>query len=227
MWAGDAFSGMVKIEEMLRLPSPAPRPQALAHDGETLWMGSLATNRVYAIDPTHWTVKEEMSAPGPTFGMTVVGDELRVLLEDGEERRVIRQYIPGHGFRSNHVIACPDNTGSQLGFDGERLYVSQWYNKKVLAIDDNGTVGKVITSPHGICGQVFVNGCFYLMTTDNEDTNDFYITRIDMRGDTPKVEDVAQVPFQARALAFDGQRFWTNHREAHEIVAFTIPGLTV
>ena len=33
-------------------------------------------------------------------------------------------------------------------------------------------------------------------------------------------EELARVPFAARALAYDGSRFWTNHREANQIVAF-------
>ena len=70
---------MKNVEEVLRLPSPAPRPQALAFDGEHLWMGSLETERLYAIDPRAWTVREEAEAPGKPYGATVVGDELRVL----------------------------------------------------------------------------------------------------------------------------------------------------
>lgn len=122
---------MKNVEELLRLPSPAPRPQSLAFDGETLWMGSLETERLYAIDRLRWTVREEAQAPGKPYGMTVTGDELRVLCgETAEDHRIIRKFIPGHGFRSHDAIACPDDTGSQLGFDGDRLYVSQWYNKR-------------------------------------------------------------------------------------------------
>jgi len=51
----------------------------------------------------------------------------------------------------------------------------------------------------------------------------YYLTRIDARGGTPVIEDIARVPFAARSLAFDGERFWTSHREAHEIVAFARP----
>src|SRR5665213_1337000 len=93
--------GMDKIEELLRLPSPAPRPQALAFDGTHLWMGSLETHRLYAIDPRTWTVGDEAQAPGKPYGMTVVGDELRVLCSEGpDDNRIIRRFIPGHGFRT-------------------------------------------------------------------------------------------------------------------------------
>ncbi len=210
------------VTEVSRMPSPAPRPQSLAFDGETLWMGSLETCRVYGIDPLHWTVREEMEAPGKPYGITVMGDELRVLLEEGsEDRRVIRKYIPGHGFKKEGAIACPDDTGSQLSYDGDRLYVSQWYNRRILSLDAEGNVGTVLETPHGICGQVIVQGIFYALGTDAEETDRYFVTRIDARDGSAKIDDVARVPFRGRALAYDGSRFWSNHREKHEIVAFT------
>jgi hypothetical protein len=212
---------MDEIEEVLRLPSPAPKPQSLAFDGTTLWMGSLETHGVFAIDPRNWTAREEATAPGVPYGMTVVGDELRVLCGEGsEDHRVVRRLVPGHGFKSQEAIPCPDDTGSQLGFDGDRLYVSQWYNKRLLSLDESGEVGSTIDVPHGICGQVIVGGRFYLLTTDDEATDEYFLTRVDARGGTPEIVDLARLRFPARALAYDGERFWTNHREADQIVAF-------
>ncbi len=122
---------MHDVTESLRLPSPAPRPQSLAFDGDKLWMGSIETSRLYAIDPLHWTVLEEdNSTPGLPWGMTVVGDELRVICGEGEDDdRVIRRFVPGHGFKTHDAVECPDKTGSQLSYDGSWLYVSQWYNQ--------------------------------------------------------------------------------------------------
>lgn len=216
------------ITEIMRMPSPAPRPQALAADGDALWMGSLETCRLYSIDIAHWTVREEMKAPGKPYGATVMGDELRVLLSEGEEDyRIIRRYIPAHGFKSEGSIPCPEDTGSQLGFDGDRLYVSQWYNQKIVSLDPlTGKTGSVIETPHGICGLTVFGGVFYALGTDEEDTDRYFLTRIDARNGGTKVEDIAHVNFQGRALAFDGTRFWTNHREKHEIVAFTVDGFT-
>jgi hypothetical protein len=217
------------ITELMRMPSPAPRPQALAADGEVLWMGSLGTCRLYCIDIAHWTVREEATAPGKPYGAAVMGDELRVVLsETDEDHRIIRRYIPGHDFKNDGAIPCPDDTGSQLSFDGDRLYVSQWYNKKIISLDpSSGKPGSVIDAPHGICGQTIIGGVFYVMGTDDEESNEYFLTRIDARnGAAPKVEDVARVNFQARALAYDGTRFWTNHREQHEIVAFSVDGVT-
>ena len=105
--------------------------------------------------------------------------------------------------------------------------MSQWYPKKVIALGADGKVERVIDVPHGICGQVFVDGVLYLVTTDAEETNEYWLTRVEVKSagsGEPKCEDVARIPFQARALAWDGAKFWTNHREQNEIVAFARVG---
>jgi hypothetical protein len=210
------------IEEIARRPSPAPRPQSLAFDGELLWMGSLETQRLYAIDPRTWAVREEAQASGRPIGMVAVGDELRVVCSETEEdHRVIRKFVPGHGFRKEGAIPCPDDTGSFLGYDGDLLYVSQFYNRKIISLDDAGHPGAPISAPHDICGLVIVEGYFYLITTEDEESDEYFLTRIDARDGKVSSEDIARVPFRARALAYDGRRFWTNHREQNEIVAFT------
>lgn len=215
---------MKLITELQRLASPAPKPQSLAWDGSVLWMGSRETRQIYALDPVAWNVKWQIAAPGTPYGMTAFGGELRVLCgETADDNRIIRRCLPYRGFDADWGIPCPDDTGSQLGYDGRRLHVSQWYPKKVITLSDTGAVERIITVPHGICGQVFVDGMLYLMTTDDEETTDYWLTRVDPRSATPKVEDIAHVPFAARALAFDGTRFWTNHREQNQIVSFARP----
>ncbi|GAC1406438.1 MAG: hypothetical protein NVSMB64_12100 [Candidatus Velthaea sp.] len=215
------------IEELRRLPSPAPFPHALGFDGEALWMGSRETRRMYAIDPKTWSARDEGEAPGTPWGLTVVGDELRVLCGEGpDDTRVIRKFIPGKGFSKSEKIDAPEDTGSQLGFDGDSLYVVQWYRKRILALDDRGTVGTIVHAPHELCGLTITSGRFYCIATDNEGTGPYWLTCIDARGGGVKSTDLAIIPFPARSLAFDGERFWTNHREAHEIVAFAPPAGT-
>jgi len=227
---------MDNVDELMRLPSPAPRPQSLAFDGTSLWMGSLETRRIYSIDPATWRARDEGVAPGIPYGMTVAGDELYVICSPdvnapehvrSEDARTVRRFIPGHGFKNTGAFAAPDGTGSQLGWDGDVLYISQWYNRKILGVDRTGTVLSTIDVPHGICGQVIVEGRFYLITTDDEETGPYWLTCVDARGDMgagdPDCVDLAVIPFPARALAFDGKRFWTNHRIADQIVAFAKP----
>jgi len=214
---------MNDIKEIKRLPSPAPLPQALAWDESKLWMGSLDTKRIYRLNPESLDIEWETQAPGYPFGITIIDGELRVLCgETDEDNRIIRRCTPGKEFDSEFALPCPDDTGSQLGYDGKHLHVSQWYNQLVLTIDQAGEVLNSVKAPHGICGQVIVDGVIYLQTTDDEESNDYFLTRIDPRGDKPVIEDIATVPFPGRSLAFDGTNFWTNHRAANEIVCFTV-----
>lgn len=215
---------MNDVRELLRLPSPAPKPQSLAFDGTRLWMGSIVTERLYSIDIASWSARDESTAPGKPWGMVVTGDELRVICGEGaDDDRFVWHFIPGHGFRKQGRFAAPDETGSQLGYDGDSLYISQWYNRRIIAVDDAGTPGITIDVPHQICGQVVVDGRFYLVTTEDENEGDYWLTRVDARGATVRSDDLVRIPFPARALAFDGERFWTNHRAADQIVAFARP----
>ena len=206
------------------MASPAPAPQSLAWDGSTLWMGSRDTKVIYAINPVTWTVGWQTTAPGVPWGMTAVNGELRVLCgETADDHRNIRRCVPGQGFDERFVLPCPDDTGSHLSFDGRTLYVSQWYPKKIIAVGADGRPGRVIQVPRGICGHTLVDGVFYLVTTDAEETNEYFLTLVDPRLATAKVDVIARIGFSARALAFDGKNFWTNHREADQIVSFKRP----
>lgn len=209
------------INEVRRLPSPAPRPQPITFDGDTLWMGSWDTQRLYAIDSHRWTVSQEAPMPGRGFGMTMVGDEIRVVISNESDDRSLARFIPGHGFK-NDRLALPELSGSHVAFDGDTLYVSQLGLKRIVSIDGNGAVIRTIPLERGAYGMTIVDGCFYLITTDDgEPEEEIRFTKLDARGESPVATDLAIVPFAARALAYDGARFWTCHRDNHEIVAFT------
>lgn len=215
---------MKRIVELKRLASPIPKPQSLVSDGALLWAGSRQTKEICAIDPAKWEVKWRTVAPGVPYGMAAVDGEIRVLCgETADDNRIIRRCIPFKGFDPKWGIPCPDDTGSQLGYAGGKLHVSQWYPKKVITLGENGQAERVITAPHGICGQVWIGEILYLATTDDEETTDYWLTRVDPRPAKPVIEDIAHIPFAARALAFDGKNFWTNHREQNEIVSFARP----
>jgi hypothetical protein len=215
---------MENVTELLRLPSPAPKPQSIASDGTTLWIGSRETWRLYAMDRLTWMGRDEGVAPGVPWGMTVVGDELRVIYGEGDDDdRVVGRFTPGRKFSERGRFRAPDGTGSHLGWDGDVLYISQWYKKRIIGVDAQGAVLSTVIVPHGICGLVVARGMFYTITTDDEEHGEYWLTRIDARGAAPVSEDLAVIPFPARGLAFDGERFWTNHREADEVVAFARP----
>src|SRR5437870_6791389 len=135
-----------EIIKMRRLPSPAVTPQALAWDGKrgVLWMGSRDLRRVYGIDPAEWKVVDDIEAPGIPWAAVATNGTLRFTVGEGsDDDRYLRRYDPASGFGEDR-IACPEFTGSYLSFDGEHLYLSQWYKHRLLKLDATGNILRVI-----------------------------------------------------------------------------------
>jgi hypothetical protein len=213
------------IEEIVRIPSPAPAPQSLAHDGEHLWIGSWETSRIYGMVPSQGRVFEEVAAPGKPVGATVVGDELRfVCAENGDaDERYIRRFVPGHGFKSHEATPCPDDTGSFLAYDGEHLWLSQRHNKRVLELDAQFRVVTTVDIGEEIIGITWSGDGLFLSTWLGKDRGGCRIAYIEPRTEAPTLRFLAQCPFTAVSLARDGDRLWTNDFKKAEIVAFTLP----
>ena len=205
---------------------PFGRPQALFVDGDTLWLSSLATKRIYSMDKLTLRITSETPVPEDLFawGLTKVADEVYVLVggEGGaDDIRTIRRLRPGIGFDTHYKLVCPDESGSHLSFDGQSLNLSQWYPRKIIALDGAGRAGRVLSAQHGICGHCFAEGAFWALSTDEEKEGDYWLTRIDpARGEN---RDLARIGFPCRALAFDGGSFWTNHRAAGQLVRLAAP----
>lgn len=208
------------MQELLRLPSPAPATQGIAYDGDVLWVTSCETYRVYAVNPSTGAGRDEATAPGEPFGLTVVGDELRVVVGFGNDAddRYIYRFVPGRGFKGER-LACPDLSGAHLAFDGDELFLGQAWNKRILALDEHGAVVHEIPLERRPVGMTIVDGTFYVVTTDDEWGNR-ELTKVDARGETTQATKLASFPYNARGLAYDGSRFWTTDREKNEIVAF-------
>lgn len=212
---------MNTIKELSRHKAPADLPQALAFDGTDIWIGSLATKRIYQIDTSDWSSKSEVAVNGLPWGLVKAGDQFRIIRgETEEDSRFVRSFALGDEEVSSEGFMCPDDTGSQLSYDGNKLYLSQWYNQKVLLLDADGEVERAYDAPRGICGQTIVGSHIYVINTEDEETNDYFIGRIDLC--TGKYEDLATINFPARALAHDGEAFLTNHRAAGETVRFSL-----
>ena len=141
--------------------------------------------------------------------------------EPPDDNRFVRRFIVGDGF-TTAPLPCPEDSGSHLALYRGHVLLAQWYNKQLLLLNDDGSVQRTYESPHGIAGVAVIDSAAYILGTDDEDEGEYWITRIDLNDGS--AEDVALVPFHARGLAWDGERFWTNHREAHRTVVFALPG---
>src|ERR1700730_5308365 len=121
------------IAEQRRLPSLTRAPQALAWDGDALWMGSRDLRRIYAIDPSKWTVLEEKEAPGIPWAAVATGETLHFTIGEGaDDDRYICRFIPKIGFSDTERFACPEFTGSYLSYDGAHVFPGQW-DKNILS----------------------------------------------------------------------------------------------
>jgi hypothetical protein len=212
------------IIEQGRFSSPAPAPQALAWHGNKLWMGSRDLRRIYAIDPKNWKVLEEKEPPGIPWAAVATNGTLRFTIGEGpNDDRYIRRFSPEIGFSDDDKIACPEFTGSYLSYDGENLYLSQWYKHRIINLDASGDISRVIDVGAEISGHTFVDGVIYVLRGTEQNGESWTIARFNPQEEKPEVTDIALVPFACRSLTFDGTNFWSNHRAANEIVSFALP----
>jgi len=217
---------MKNVVELHRLASPFPKPQAIYVDGATLWLSSRLTRKVYALDRATLKVTWECVVPGndTVWGLTKHGDALYAVCGvdavDVDERR-IRRIVPRQGFDPAFSVPTPDGMGSHLSHDGATLVLSQWYPQKLISIGADGKAGRVLRTPHQVVGHCFAPGAFFLATTTDEESNEYFVERLDPR--TGEAKTLGRLGFSARGLAFDGTNFWTNHRDADQIVCFALP----
>jgi hypothetical protein len=187
-------------------------------------MGSRDLRRIYKIDTEKWRVVQEIESPGiPWAAVATNGTFLFTLGEGPDDDRYIRRLVPNTAFWEPDRIACPEFTGSYLSHDGKHLYLSQWYKHRILKLDAAGNILRAIDVGAEICGHTFVDGTIYVLRGKERPNEEWRIARLDPRKDTPEVKDIAIVPFPSRSLTFDGERFWSNHRAADEIVSFHLP----
>lgn len=209
------------IVELDRLVATSPEPHAVAVDGDTLYVSSRASKRIDVIDRASWTKRAELEPPGMPWGMAFGNGQLVTTCgEEADDVRRVRRYTPAAGWQTSY-LACPDDAGSHMAVHNGNVLLGQWYNQVVLRLNDAGEIVRRYDVPHGIAGIAVDGNKAFLLTTDDEDAGDYWITELDLASGASK--EVAIVPFHARGLAWDGERFWTNHREADRTVAFRLP----
>lgn len=217
---------MQEIQNVRRHPSLTVTPQALAWDGKFLFLSSRDLGMLYKVDAETWKIVEEIDPPGVVWAGVFTNDGWRFTVGKGlNDDRYVYRYTSAEGFAK--LFACPELTGSYLSFDGEHCYLSQWYKGQIHQVDDSGRVLRTIEVGEEICGHVFVNATLYVLRgREHKDSpnkpEDWRIAPVDPRESKPRVDELATIPFAARSLTFDGERFWSNHRAANETVSFTI-----
>lgn len=232
------------IKERKRIQSPTVTPQALAWDGKQLWISSRDLGFLYKLNAEGTKILEEVDPPGVVWGAVATNGAVHVTIGKGtNDDRYVYRYEAKKGFTK--LFACPDFAGSYLSCDGENLYMSQWYEQRIFKFDGKGNILRKIDIGGEICGHTFVDGMIYVLRgTENvprpqyasgpptperfrggakPGQEQWWIARLDPREQKPQIEDVAVVPFAARSLAFDGKKFWSNHRAANETVSFSLP----
>jgi hypothetical protein len=74
-----------------------------------------------------------------------------------------------------------------------------------------------------ICGHAFVHGSLYVLRGQEQPNEEWRIAQLDPQEETPKIKDVAVVPFACRSLTFDREHFWSNYRAKDMIISFALP----
>ena len=221
-------NGLPNIVERKRIASPTITPQALAYEHDYLWMSSRDLGTLYKIQMDTWKVAQEIDPPGVVWAAVSSGNgEMCFTIGKGlNDDRYIYRYVANQGFTK--LFACPDFTGSYISFDGKHLYMSQWYEERILKFDAQGNILREIDIGAEICGHTFLNGSIYVLRgRENKNqpnkSEEWRIARLDLKQESPQVDDLAAVPFAARSLTFDGESFWSNHRAVNETMSFSLP----
>lgn len=214
------------MSALTRYASPVRGPQGLAWGGATMWLTSAANGRVYEADRETWSVRREFVPPSQALGITYNGSDFRVILAPAIEerdlerdRRYVYSFSPDAGF--TECFVCPDNSGSFLAYADGTLYVSQAWDKRLIALDERGGAARVVQLDRRPVGMTIVDGSFYLVTVDDE-WNDGRFDRLDINDDAPALQALRALPFKPRSVAFDGERFWTADRNNHALASFTL-----
>lgn len=185
-------------------------------------MGSWESDHIYELDPKSGEVLQDVAAPGKPYGLAVLGNELRVVVSLGEEDdRYFYRFIPGKGFDEASKTPCPDLTGSHFASDGTTLYLAQMHNRRILVMYPDGEIQREIPLPSAIGGLAVRDGQLYVIAADDE----FEVLRFaKLNPNSGKTEftEIADIPFGARSLAFDGEYWWTSDREEGQLVSFTV-----
>lgn len=213
-----------QIHEVQRRPAPAGRCQPLALFDGLLWTGSWETDRIYGLDPSTWSVVQDVPAPGKPYGIAALGEALHVVVSDGgeEDDRYLHRFTPREGFIADSKTACPQMTGSHIASDGKRLYLGQAHERRIVTLDAAYAVTQAFALSTRTGGFGFgPAGELYFLAADADFDNLTFGT-LALKTGGSAFDAIAPIDPGCRSLAFDGSVWYTSNREAGEVVTFTV-----
>jgi hypothetical protein len=203
------------------LVKPAPNIVGLAWDGASLWAGDWETCTLFRL-AADGAIQAQLAAPGRVVGMTFVdGTLFAVIADPGSDDRSIHRFNPSKGLWDDGPMRCPDDTGSQLSWDGERLWLSQRFNQRVLRLSASGSIEHEIEMPAPVIGIHWSGPTLWANLRFDKETSD--VTRFAREG--APAERLERYPSSFVSLAFDGSGFWMSDLRGATIVKASPPGL--
>jgi hypothetical protein len=203
------------------LPKPARNVVGLAWDGTALWAGDWETCTLFRLT-ADGAIGAQFAAPGRMVGMTFVDGTLFAVIGDREtDDRSIHRFNQSSGTWDAGALRCPDDTGSQLSWDGERLWLSQRYNKRVLRLSLQGSIEHEIEVPAEVTGIHWSGTALWTNLRFEKGASD--ITRFAHAG--AAAERLERYPSSFVSLAFDGSGFWMSDLRGPTIIKASPPGL--
>lgn len=215
-------SSLPEIIEVRRTPTPLPQPQGLAVGPAHLYISFRDVPRIYTFDRDRSTLEAFCDIADTAWGMVAARDRVHAVIGSPlDDARSIHAFDED-GVEAAPPIACPDGTGSYLASDRTNLFLSQWYAQQIYRLHADGSFARIASTQRGVCGIASVGKALAVLNTEDEESEEYFITMVDPDGDRGQV-DVARVPFRVRSLVWTGKTFLTSHRERGEVLEFSVP----
>jgi outer membrane protein assembly factor BamB len=186
-------------------PKPTAATVGLAWDGTRLWAGDFDSHSLVVLD-ADGTTNTTFPAPGRPVGLAFAEARLAAVISHPEtDHRTIRFFDPAAGAWLDRSVRCPDDSGSQLAWDGGHLWLSQRYKKTLLQLHPDGTVKHSIDIPYEITGFYWIGATAWMNVRVEQGFSD--VAKRGPGASRPAL--VERVPGSLASLAYDGEAFWT------------------
>jgi hypothetical protein len=184
---------------------PSASTVGLAWDGAHLWAGDYDSQSLYLLEDDG-SKNEAFAAPGRLVGLAFTDVLLAAVVSHPEsDHRTIRFFDPATRLWLDRSVRCPDDTGSQLAWDGGHLWLTQRYNKLLLQLHDDGTVKHSIDVPYEVTGLNWIGATAWMNLRVEKGFSD-----VAKRGPgAAQPVMVERFPGSLASLAYDGECFWT------------------